>query len=529
MPEKVCASPTVAVVVVSWNRAADLRRSLDAIFASTRPPSSVVVVDNASEDDAADVAASFPGVRLIRNQENMGFAEANEIALREIDSDYLALINNDALVEPSWIERMVEFLEAHPEAAASGGKQFFWDDRNPPFDTRNRYYSYTRIDPGQAAPQALTDTPDELREVATLCGAAVMIRRRAIEEVGPPFLEPLFFAYYEETDFFARAIRKGWRLYYTGLPAVWHRVRASTDAQPGRYQYLMRRNRVLWAYRHFDDAVLSRVLTESRAGETDGSSEDRSASREANAWISANRELLETHRARHIGCGRNYAEVIRAVEARANYYGYARPEVCALVPGSARQVIDFGCAGGGLGRHLKDLRPGLAVRGVEPVAEMARRARKFLDDVMVGRAEDPLPPTWPSPDCVIFADVLEHLVDPWDALRRARALLSPGGSLVVSIPNVLHHTVVLDLFRGRFDYRDAGVLDRTHLRFFTAATARELVTQAGFRVERIERVIEPPEWLPEWIVDRARGTPVADGLTARLADFCTVQFLMLAR
>ena len=141
-----------------------------------------------------------------------------------------------------------------------------------------------------------------------------------------------------------------------------------------------------------------------------------------------------------------------------------------------------------------------------------------------------MPPSWPRPDCVIFADVLEHLVDPWAAVRQAREMLAPGGALVVSIPNVLHHAVVKDLLRGRFDYRDAGVLDRTHLRFFTAATARELVEQAGFRVERMERVIEPPRSMRS-LVGWTERTP-SNGkrsMRAILADLCTVQYLILAK
>ena len=185
-----------------------------------------------------------------------------------------------------------------------------------------------------------------------------------------------------------------------------------------------------------------------------------------------NGQLLREHRARFYR-EPGLAEAVAAMESRANYYGYARPEVCALVPASARTVIDFGCAGGGLGRALKKERPQVEVRGVEPVAAQAERARTVLDDVHVGTAEDALPEL-AAPHCVIFADVLEHLVDPWAAVRRARELLPSGGSLVVSIPNVLHHSVLGDSARGRFDYRDAGVLDRTHLRFFTAATAREL-------------------------------------------------------
>jgi GT2 family glycosyltransferase len=405
--------PSVAVIVVSWNRSADLRRALEAIFAQTRPARDVIVVDNASTDDAAEVAASFPGVKLVRNAENLGFAAANEIGLRETDADYVALVNNDALLASDWIEKLVEFLEAHPDAAAAGGKQYFWDDANPAWNRSNRYYSYTSIEVDEGYAQAAFDTPDDVREVATLSGAAVMIRRRAIDEVGPPFLDPIFFAYYEETDFFSRAVRKGFRLYYTGEPACWHRVRASSDEY--KYLYWMFRNRVIWAYRNFGREGLDRALRQAqRRPRFDRSNEGR-ARRDAWKWLVENRSLLEEHRARFFD-GRDYLELARDVQSRANYYGYARPEVCALVPASARHVVDVGCAGGALGRELKRARPSIEVRGIEPVVAQAERARRVLDDVMVGGATDPWPSGWPAPDCIVFADVLEHLVVPWAAV-----------------------------------------------------------------------------------------------------------------
>jgi len=521
---------SVAVIIASWNRSSDLRLALEAIFDSTVRPE-VIVVDNGSTDDAAAVAASFP-VQLIRNAQNLGFAEANEIGLRHTRAEYVALVNNDALLAPDWVERMAAFLESHPAAAAVGGKQYFWDDENPPWNRKNRYYAHTTIDARAGITRAHLDEPDDVREVATLSGAAVMLRRAAIDDVGPPFLDQTFFAYYEETDFFSRASRKGWRLYYTGEPACWHRVRASTASEPYRYLHLMYRNRVLWAYRNFDDATLARVVNETRSRARKNffkRTDEARAWRDAWAWVKENRALLKEHRAR-FARGTSLQEAAAAIHSRANYYGYERPEVCALGPATARNVIDFGCGGGGLGRALKADRPGVAVRGIEPVAEQAARARTVLDDVHVGGAEDPLPASWPPPDCIIFADVLEHLVDPWAAVKRARELLVPGGTLVVSIPNVLHHSVVGDLVAGRFDYRDAGVLDRTHLRFFTAATARELLEQGGFRVEKIERVIEPPQRFAS-LRKIAERTPASEqrGLRARLADVSTVQYLIVAR
>src|SRR5439155_1577879 len=113
---------------------------------------------------------------------------------------------------------------------------------------------------------------------------------------------------------------------------------------------------------------------------------------------------------------------------------------------------------GALDRVLRDAAKDAAVAAVRhPLGFLggrdgAMRARRVLDDVHVGDAETPPPASWPPPDCVIFADVLEHLVDPWKALAAWRARLAPGGKLLVSIPNVLHRSVVSGALAGRWDY-----------------------------------------------------------------------------
>ncbi len=165
------------------------------------------------------------------------------------------------------------------------------------------------------------------------------------------------------------------------------------------------------------------------------------------------------------------------------YYVQARPEVADLVPLECRRVLEVGCGAGEMGRLLK-LR-GHTVTGVELVPEAADAARRHLDEVVTADVEtDDLPFTPGSFDAVIFADVLEHLIDPWRVLRDA-ALLSPGGCLIASIPNVQNVDVVWRLLRGRWDYRERGILDRGHLRFFTLNGIHGLFKQAGLTINHV--------------------------------------------
>jgi GT2 family glycosyltransferase len=295
------------VILVSFNRADDLRLSLAAIFASKGISFEVIVVDNASADSAADVAASFPVIHLVRNLDNRGFAEANNQGLEFARGKYVALVNNDAVIADDWIAAHVRFLESHPEAAAVGGKAYFWDEQNPLGNRSNHYVAYSVVRANGDTPGVI-DAPDDLREVLTLSGAAVVIRRASIDDVGVPFLEPSFFCYYEETDFFARAVRRGWKLYYLGEPACWHRIGASPSKQSYRYYFYMSRNRLLFAARHFRQPGFVRALGAFAVGVGKAllesfflprtSLRDRTrAYLDASRWVFDNRRIFFEHRA----------------------------------------------------------------------------------------------------------------------------------------------------------------------------------------------------------------------------------------
>lgn len=173
------------------------------------------------------------------------------------------------------------------------------------------------------------------------------------------------------------------------------------------------------------------------------------------------------------------------------YYGHARPEVVQLVPLDARKVLDVGCGAGALGLAIKQ-RQRCHVTGIEYVPEVAERAATVLDEAIAGDAFvelDALPEA--HFDAIVMADVLEHVDDTDRLLRLARERLAPAGRLVLSIPNVRHWSVVLPLLGGRWDYQDAGILDRTHLRFFTRHNMLEVLQRNGFEVENVQASMMP--------------------------------------
>jgi 2-polyprenyl-3-methyl-5-hydroxy-6-metoxy-1,4-benzoquinol methylase len=159
--------------------------------------------------------------------------------------------------------------------------------------------------------------------------------------------------------------------------------------------------------------------------------------------------------------------------------------VVSLVPPAAR-VLEFGCATGYMSAVLSE-RLGCSVTGIELRAEAAELARPHCERVIVGDAErldltEVLGET--RFDAIVFADVLEHLREPGALLSRLRPFLAEGGAVVASIPNIAHGSVRLALLNGEFCYRATGLLDNTHLRFFTRESVEELFEQAGYAVTR---------------------------------------------
>lgn len=210
-------------------------------------------------------------------------------------------------------------------------------------------------------------------------------------------------------------------------------------------------------------------------------------------------------------------------------YTGPRPDLLELIPVECARVLDLGCAAGGLGAALKLRRPGILVAGVERDAAMAMEAAQKLDQVVVGDIDDlaavdgqlvhqPF-------DCLVFGDVLEHLVDPWRALRRSAALLGLQGFVVASIPNVGHIDTYAQLMvRRRWPYRRRGIHDATHLRQFATENVRSLFEDAGLEILSLQRTYRLTERPHPW--NRFARVLAFPG---PIRELLTYQFLVLAR
>jgi 2-polyprenyl-3-methyl-5-hydroxy-6-metoxy-1,4-benzoquinol methylase len=200
-----------------------------------------------------------------------------------------------------------------------------------------------------------------------------------------------------------------------------------------------------------------------------------------------------------------------------------------LGDGRGRSALDVGAADGYLAERLTA--QGWSVTALERDPELAARARGRCKEVVVADLASAAPLLHGPFDAIVYGDVLEHLSDPRAALLALDQTLAPGGTVIVSVPNVAHLWVRLSLLIGRFDYADRGILDRTHLRFFTRRTLVAFLREAGLTVGELTvtpvplPLVVPERWhgawlrgLHGWSARAARGWP--GGLAYQFVAVC---------
>ncbi len=168
--------------------------------------------------------------------------------------------------------------------------------------------------------------------------------------------------------------------------------------------------------------------------------------------------------------------------------GFSQQSIISLMnPNST--VLEMGCATGYMTRHFHE-KMGCYVTALDISEEQVELARPFAKKVIIGDISKE--ETWleldGAYDHVIYADVLEHLADPRLALERTKKMLKPEGTVIASIPNIAYYKIRKELLLGRFDYTDYGIMDDTHLRFFTEKTVRAMFRQVGYEIINFERI-----------------------------------------
>ena len=160
-----------------------------------------------------------------------------------------------------------------------------------------------------------------------------------------------------------------------------------------------------------------------------------------------------------------------------------------LMPLELNNIVEVGCSSGAFAREYKKMNSQCHYIGIEIDSEYGELAKRYCDEVIIGDIEQFSSDFWANhgnADAWIFSDVLEHLRDPWACLKKIREIIPRGGCILACIPNVQHWSIQVQISTGNFRYQDIGLLDRTHLRWFTRKTIIELFESTGFGIEELQ-------------------------------------------
>ncbi len=239
---------------------------------------------------------------------------------------------------------------------------------------------------------------------------------------------------------------------------------------------------------------------------------------------------LETPQAKTLPANRMDSTILAELDSLPKYYRHIRQEILEAIPRGCGKLLDVGCAAGVLGNAVRTRDPDCRVTGLEMMPDAASIASRLLDRFWITDIESFKPPFQEGEfDCIVFADILEHTRDPWSIVRTYRRFLRPGGTMVVSIPNIRYLAVGEEIIgQGRWQYADEGILDRTHLRFFTLGEFKALLEGEGMETTSIRPLMGDPRILhsrgPDGIVRWGR-IAISSVTDPELVELGAFQFL----
>lgn len=242
--------PPVTIVTINYNQVLVTCALLDSLRKLTYPNVEVIVVDNHSAEDPRPwIREKYPEVKLLVSEENLGFAGGNNLGIRASSGKYILFLNNDTEVDPGFLEPLVALFETNPMAGIASCKilyfnsgdtiQYAGSTRIDPFTGRSKRIGYLEKDRGQH---------NQLRETDLAHGAAMMVPRRVIDQVG--MMPEFFFLYYEEVDWCESIKKAGYRIYFVPGSRVYHKESMSIGKGSTLKTYYMTRNRVLYMRRN---------------------------------------------------------------------------------------------------------------------------------------------------------------------------------------------------------------------------------------------------------------------------------------
>ncbi len=461
----------VSIIILNWNQLAYLKQCVDSLLQNTEYPKfEIIILDNGSvEPGTKEYLKNLP-FQVILNSRNLGYAKGNNLAAKYARGEYLLFLNNDTLAQRNWLSPLLELMEERQDCGVAGSKLLYPDGTiqhiGVAFDWRgNRRHLYKKY-PAHIPPAQM------IRECEAVTGACLMIRKNLFNTLGG--FDEKFINGSEDIDLCLRVRAKGYKVFFCPQSVLIHFEKTSLNTKGNFYKK--------WTTK----------LNNRRFNKKWGKQLDQFRLPDMN-------------------------EGLRPI----HYYNQERLDLLQLVPRQAKIILDVGCGRGLLGKALKSRDNSATIWGIEINPPAVQEAQAHLDNCLLvdlENLEEKIIP-WPEFDCIIFADILEHLREPWKVLKKFSYHLRPHGKIICSLPNIRHYKVIKDILRNRWYYREEGILDESHLRFFSLATINRIMALGGYEIELIKR--------------KKKASNFMKGLNYLffnlLDDFLTQQYLIVAR
>jgi len=234
----------ISVIIVNWNGKRLLSGCLDGLRQQIYQPSSIILVDNGSDDGSVDfVKRNYPEVKIVALSKNLGFATANNIVLKTVQTEYVGLLNNDAVPHPLWLKILSEVLESNPEAGFAASKMLFCDN---PRAIDRAGDAYTRAGTGLLRGRGKpADNYNKQEWIFGACAGAALYRILMLNDIG--LFDEDFFLVYEDVDLSFRAQLKGYRCLFVPEAVVYHKASSSIVYDSPISIYYSHRN-LEWVY-----------------------------------------------------------------------------------------------------------------------------------------------------------------------------------------------------------------------------------------------------------------------------------------
>lgn len=408
-----------SIIVVTNNGLDYNKLCLESIRRFTRKGSyELIIVDNHSTDGTMEWLKQQPDVKLILNDSDIGFTRGCNQGIDASSGKYLLLLDADTVVAEKWLSNLMISLKSAPEIGAVGPVT------NLSSGGQTIAAEYKDMDAFFSFAKSYNRSCEDKWEYQlSLSGFCMLIKEESLLKSGK--LDEIFLSKrFALTDLSIRILEAGYQLLSCADTYIHHFNRSPDE-----------------------------TIDRTSAGQQQES----------------------------------LAEFIEKWGFSPNYSMISRSEMLTLIHSDNNdfnsmemKVLDIGCSCGGTLLSIRNKYKKALLYGIELNPGAAKIAGTFAEVQSCSCEEEELGYQEGFFDYIICADVLEHLLDPWNVLKKLRKLLKPDGFLLASIPNVMHHSVIRGLIRGDWNYVDAGLLDRTHLRFFTPSAMYSMFQQAGY-------------------------------------------------